>query len=157
MIPECGRGRGVGGWRAATTALPIQRLGASRQRLGQAGLDGVAHAGYRQQGLGFLNGAAMSDRPWSEMTVWMGERVGDAVIAARMCCLGWHGAVLFQSGRLLANLDSGHVVYYIMATHLFTIPHKSKGPTDGRASRRYTGLQSPCCVTASRGGLKPDA
>ncbi len=52
------------------------------------GVDGVAHAGHRQQGLGFLNGAAMRGRPWREVMVGMWVHVGDAVVAARMCCFG---------------------------------------------------------------------
>ena len=79
----------------SNTRLPVQRPGARRQRLGQVGVDGVAHAGHRQQGLGFLNGAAMRGRPWREVMVGMGERVGDAVIAAQMYCFAWHGGVLF--------------------------------------------------------------
>ena len=138
----------------SNTRLPVQRPGARRQRLGQAGVDGVAHAGHRQQGLGFLNGAAMRCRPWREVMV--GGTCGR--------CGGSGAGVLFwlawwRSGRLSANRHCGHVAYlhHGSASLKDHIPHKSKGPTNGRASRRYTGLQSPCCVTASRGGLQPTA
>ena len=39
--------------------------------------------------------APMRGRPWREVMVGMGERVGDAVIAAQMYCFAWHGGVLF--------------------------------------------------------------
>jgi hypothetical protein len=56
----------------SNTRLPVQRLGARRQRLGQVGVDGVdgvAHAGHGAKS-------------------WWGERAGNAVVAARMCCFG---------------------------------------------------------------------